>query len=316
MAEDTTIDVSVVVPFYNEVESIPPLIAKIHEALRPTGLAYEVIAVDDGSKDGSYEALVAEHERDTRVRVIRLRRNCGQTPAMTAGFDHCRGRVVVTMDGDLQNDPGDIPMMLAKMDEGFEFVCGWRQKRQDRWLSRKLPSKIANWLIGRITGVRVHDYGCSLKAYRGSLVKGFHLYSDMHRFLPAMAKLAGARITEVVVNHHARQFGVSKYGISRTVKVVLDLLAVKMIMSFSTRPAHWFGFIGLPILLCAVVALALVVTLNPNFVPISVLLFFLSFHFFALGLLGELVILAGDHHVKDLALREETVEARAPEVPA
>lgn len=297
--------VSIVIPFYNEVESIPPLIAKIHAAMEPTGMAYEVITVDDGSADGSFDALVAERQKNAAVRVIRLRRNYGQTPAMAAGFDHCRGDIVVTMDGDLQNDPADIPMLLAKLDEGYEFVCGWRRKRQDKWLSRKLPSKIANWLIGRITGVRVHDYGCSLKAYETRLVKGFHIYSDMHRFIPAMAKLAGARITEVVVNHHHRQFGVSKYGISRTVKVVLDLLAVKMIMSFSTRPAHWFGFLGIPILLMAFGALLLVVRLNANYMPISVLLFFLSFHFFSLGLLGELVVLSGDHHVKDLAIREE-----------
>ena len=297
--------VSIVVPFFNEEESIPPLVQAVRDALDPVGITFELVAVDDGSSDRTHEVLAAEHEKDPRVRVLKLRRNYGQTPAMAAGFDHCRGDVVVTMDGDLQNDPADIPMMLSKLEEGFEFVCGWRKQRQDRWLSRKLPSRIANWIIGRITGVTVHDYGCSLKAYKSSLVEGFHIYSDMHRFLPALARLAGARIAEVVVRHHPRRFGVSKYGISRTVKVVLDLLAVKMILGFSNRPAHWFGGLALPALALSVGALSWAIQVDSNFIPISILLFFLSFHFFALGLLGELVILTGDHHVGDLALRAE-----------
>jgi len=307
--------VSIVIPFYNEEESIPPLLDAVRRAMESSGDTYEVIAVDDGSTDGSFVALEAQQRRDPHLRVIRLRRNYGQTPAMAAGFDHCLGEVVVTMDGDLQNDPADIPVLLEKIRSGWDFVCGWRKNRQDRWLSRKLPSRIANRLIGWITGVRVHDYGCSLKAYRASLVKGFHIYSDMHRFIPAMARLAGARITEVVVRHHPRRFGVSKYGISRTVKVVLDLLAVKMILNFSNRPAHWFGFIAAPTLLLASGALFYAVQSSPNFFPISILLFFLSFHFFALGLLGELVVLSGDYHIKDLAIRAEAGTARREAVP-
>jgi glycosyltransferase involved in cell wall biosynthesis len=297
--------ISIVIPFFNEEESVRPLLDRIAEALQSTGVDYEVVAVDDGSRDRTFDELRAARDRDARVRVVRLRRNYGQTPAMAAGFEACRGDVVITMDGDLQNDPMDIPMLVGKLDDGFDFVCGWRKKRQDRWLSRKLPSRIANWLIGRITGVRVHDYGCSLKAYRASVVKGMHLYSDMHRFLPAMANMAGARITEVVVDHHPRRFGKSKYGISRTMKVLLDLLVVKMIMGFSSRPVHWFGILSLPFLFLGLVALAIGLQGNVNVSSVAVLLLFLFFQFMALGLLGELVVKSGDHHIKDLALRVE-----------
>lgn len=301
----TSVSVSIVIPFFNEEESVSPLLSKIREVLHPQGIDYEIVAVDDGSVDRTFAELRAARDEDPRVRVIRLRRNYGQTPAMAAGFEAARGRVVVTMDGDLQNDPVDIPMLLATLDRGFDFVCGWRKKRQDRWLSRKLPSKVANWLIGRITGVRVHDYGCSLKAYRASVVKGLHLYSDMHRFLPAMANMAGARITEVVVNHHPRRFGKSKYGISRTLKVLLDLVAIKMIMGFSARPVHWFGVLSLPFLILGLAAFVVAVEGHPNVSSIAVLLFFLFFQFMALGLLGELVVKSGDHRLTDLVVRAE-----------
>ena len=238
-------ELSVVVPIYNEVESIPSLIKAIATSLSATDLTYELICVDDGSRDGSSELLKQQAQARTDLRVVLLRRNYGQTAAMAAGFNYARGQVIVTLDGDLQNDPADIPLLLAKLQEGYDMVSGWRKNRQDAAVTRLLPSKIANWLIGKITGVKLHDYGCSLKAYRQELVADMNLYGELHRFLPALAYIEGARITEMPVRHHARRYGTSKYGLGRTFRVLMDLLTIWFMKKFLTRPMHVFGLLGL-----------------------------------------------------------------------
>ena len=238
-------EVSIVVAIYNEEESIPALCEQLDQVMRGLGRPYEIILVDDGSADRSWETLLEMGERHAHLKLIRFRRNFGQTPALAAGFDAAAGDVVVTLDADLQNDPADIPMMLEHIERGVDVVSGWRKHRQDRYLDRKLPSMIANWIISRITGVRLHDYGCSLKAYRRDIVKNIRLYGEMHRFIPALASWVGGRIDEVPVRHHPRRFGKSKYGISRTLRVVLDLLTVKFLLQYSTRPIQIFGRIGL-----------------------------------------------------------------------
>jgi len=237
--------ISVVVPIYNEVDSIPRLIDAISSTLKPTNITYEIICVDDGSKDGSRKLLKEIAEQRTDLRAVLLRRNYGQTPAMAAGFEYARGEIIVTMDGDLQNDPTDIPRVIAKLEEGYDLVSGWRQKRQDDALTRLLPSKIANWLIGQVTGVQLHDYGCSLKAYRSEIVSDLNLYGELHRFLPVLAFIEGARITEIPVLHHARQYGTSKYGLSRTFRVIMDLMTIFFMKKFLTRPMHVFGLFGI-----------------------------------------------------------------------
>ncbi|MEG4515933.1 MULTISPECIES: glycosyltransferase family 2 protein [unclassified Microcoleus] len=242
---EVVLDVSVVVPVYNEVESLPHLIEAIASSIQPSGLSYQIICVDDGSKDGS-AALLQELARTRNdLCAVILRRNYGQTAAMSAGFDRARGRAIVTLDGDLQNDPADIPLLLAKLEEGYDLVSGWRKNRQDNTISRLIPSKIANWLIGRVTGVTLHDYGCSLKAYKSELVADLNLYGELHRFLPALAFIEGARIAELPVRHHARRFGQSKYGIWRTFRVLMDLLTISFMKKFLTRPMHVFGLLGL-----------------------------------------------------------------------
>jgi glycosyltransferase involved in cell wall biosynthesis len=238
-------DVSVVVPVRDEVESLPLLLEAIASTLTENKISYEIICVDDGSTDGSAEFLKKEAQTRSDLKAVILRRNYGQTAAMSAGFNYAVGKAVVTLDADLQNDPADIPMLLAKLDEGYDLVSGWRQKRQDGAVNRLLPSKIANWLIRRTTSVYIHDYGCSLKAYRSELVADMNLYGELHRFLPALAYIEGARITEMPVRHHARRFGRSKYGISRTFRVLMDLLTILFMKKFLTRPMHVFGLLGL-----------------------------------------------------------------------
>lgn len=238
-------DLSVVVPIYNEEESIPTLLEEVAQALDPTGLDYELICVDDGSRDRSFELLAASTARYPRLVAAQFRRNFGQTAALQAGLDAARGEVVVCMDADLQNDPNDIPRMLDKLAEGYDLVAGWRAKRKDTFINRRLPSIIANWIISRTTNVRLHDYGCTLKAMRREVVKEMRLYGEMHRFIPVVASLIGARITELVVNHRARRFGSSKYGIGRTVRVVLDLVTVLFLQRFLVRPIQIFGLWGL-----------------------------------------------------------------------
>ncbi len=244
-ADEIVLDVSVVVPVYNEVESLPHLIEAIASAIQPSGLSYQIICVDDGSKDGSADLLKQLASSRDDLCAVLLRRNYGQTAAMSAGFDRATGRAIVTLDGDLQNDPADIPMLLEKLDEGYDLVSGWRKNRQDNTISRLIPSKIANWLIGRVTGVNLHDYGCSLKAYKSELVADLNLYGELHRFLPALAFIEGARIAELPVRHHARRFGQSKYGIWRTFRVLMDLLTISFMKKFLTRPMHVFGLLGM-----------------------------------------------------------------------
>lgn len=240
---------SVIVPFYNESENIRRMHAAIVAAIEPLNLPFEMMFVDDGSKDDTLEQAIDIARHDHRVRVVKFRRNFGQTPAMAAGIEHARGDILITMDGDLQNDPADIKNFLTKIDEGFDIVVGWRFNRQDKMVSRKIPSMIANRLIGKVTGVPIKDNGCSLKAFRASVIKKIPLYSEMHRFIPAMASIAGPRIAEIKVNHHARQFGQSKYGISRVYRVLLDLLVIKTVASFTSRPLLWFALLSLPMFL-------------------------------------------------------------------
>ncbi len=238
------IDVSVIAPVYNEEESVDALCEALHTSLKKMERSYEIVLVDDGSKDCTWEKLCANADRYPHIRVLRLRRNFGQTAAMSAGFHAAEGRVVVTIDADLQNDPDDIPLLLEKIDAGADVVSGWRKDRKDPFLNRRLPSILANGLISKITGVYLHDYGCTLKAYRREVVERLHLYGEMHRFIPALASWVGAELSEVPVNHRARQFGTSKYGISRTFRVVLDLMTVKFLLRYSTHPIQMFGKVG------------------------------------------------------------------------
>ncbi|NPA32170.1 MAG: glycosyltransferase family 2 protein [Aquificae bacterium] len=236
--------ISVVIPAYNEEKNIPILYEKLKRVLDALGEDYEIIVVDDGSTDKTPEVLKELAKKDPRLKVIRFRRNYGQTAAIYAGFEHAKGDVIITMDADLQNDPEDIPRLLEKLSEGYDIVSGWRKDRKDPFLSRKLPSKIANWVISRVTGVPLHDYGCTLKAYRSEIAKRYRLYGDMHRFLPALAKRFGAKITEIPVKHHPRLYGKSKYGIDRTIRVILDIFLIKFLNEYITRPLYVFGGIG------------------------------------------------------------------------
>jgi glycosyltransferase involved in cell wall biosynthesis len=239
-----TPDLSIVIPIRNEAENLPALYDEFTQTLQASGRPYELLLIDDGSTDGSFEILAGFQARDPRVRVIRFRRNFGQTAAFSAGFRFARGRVIVTADGDMQNDPADITRMVELIDQGHDIVCGWRKVRKDAFLTRRVPSMVANRLISWATGVQLHDYGCSLKVFRAEVVKPLKLYGEMHRFLPAIASELGVSICEVAVNHRARRHGTSKYGLSRTVRVVLDLITVKFLLSYSTRPLQIFGLIG------------------------------------------------------------------------
>jgi glycosyltransferase involved in cell wall biosynthesis len=248
--------VSVIVPLYNEQESVRPLYAAIVQSVGELGCPFEMVFVDDGSVDDTV-AIVREIARiDSRLRLVKFRKNYGQTPAMAAGIEHACGEVLVTMDGDLQNDPADIGSLLEKIDEGYDIVVGWRHNRQDKLISRKLPSRVANWLIGKVTGVPIRDNGCSLKAFRAELIKEIPLYSEMHRFIPAMASIAGPRVAEIKVRHHARRYGQSKYGLSRIYKVLLDLMVIKTVATFASRPLRWFALLSLPLLVLSIAAFA------------------------------------------------------------
>jgi len=238
-------DLSVVIPVYNEEESLPRLLEELHAALAGTGLTYELVLVDDGSRDRSFEVLKAAAGTDPALHVVRFRRNFGQTAALQAGIDAARGRRVVLMDADLQNDPKDIPAMLAQLDGGYDLVAGWRADRKDTFINRRLPSMVANWIIGRVTGVRLHDYGCTLKAMEAEVAKSLRLYGEMHRFIPAIANWTGVRLVELKVNHRARVFGTTKYGIGRTLRVVLDLITVRFMQQYLVKPMQVFGLGGL-----------------------------------------------------------------------
>ncbi|HEY5501550.1 MAG TPA: glycosyltransferase family 2 protein [Candidatus Humimicrobiaceae bacterium] len=236
---------SVVIPVYNERENISYLYENLNKVLPTLGKKYEVILIDDGSTDGTFNELVKIHEQNSNYKIVKFRKNFGQTPAMSAGFDYANGEIIITLDADLQNDPKDIPLLIEKMNEGYDIVSGWRINRQDKAMSRKLPSKIANWLIAKLTGVRIHDYGCTLKAYSRDVVKNIELYGEMHRYIPAVASWMGISVAEVPVHHHSRKFGKSKYGISRTIRVILDIIILKYLLSYSQRPIQIFGLIGL-----------------------------------------------------------------------
>jgi glycosyltransferase involved in cell wall biosynthesis len=240
---------SVVVPLYNEQDSVEPLYHAIANALQSIGGPVEMIFVDDGSSDGTFACAERIATNDKRLRVVKFRRNYGQTPAMAAGIDLAKGTYIVTMDGDLQNDPADIKNFIQKLDEGFDIVVGWRFDRQDKLISRKIPSRIANWIIGKVTGVPIKDNGCSLKGFRADVIKHVPLYSEMHRFIPAMASMTGPKIAEIKVRHHARQFGASKYGLSRVYKVLFDLLTIRMVSGFAERPLKWFALLAIPFFL-------------------------------------------------------------------
>lgn len=289
--------VSIVIPVYEEEESLPHLYKSIKEVMDALKRKYEIVFVDDGSKDGTLRVLESYQKNDPTVVVVSFRRNFGQTAAMAAGFEYAQGDIIVTMDADLQNDPTDIPKLLEKM-KGHDVVSGWRKKRQDKFISRRLPSMLANGLISRVTGVHLHDYGCTLKAYRKEVIKNVRLYGEMHRFIPAIASWVGASITEVETNHHPRKFGKSKYGISRTIRVVLDLITVKFLQSFSTRPIHAFGPGGLLLgFLGFIIALYLSfekIVFGQSIggrplLSLSVLLMILGVQLVIMGLLGEML---------------------------
>lgn len=292
-------DLSVVVPVHNEVDNVDGLHAELGAALRPTGLRYELLFVDDGSGDGTFARLAALQAADPTVVVIKLARNFGQTAALAAGITRSRGAEVVLIDGDRQNDPADIPALLAKRREGYDLVAGWRVHRQDPWLSRRLPSQLANWLIGAITGVRLHDYGCTLKALRGDLARSLRLYGEMHRFIPALVDDLGGRVVEVPVHHRPRVAGRSKYGLSRTARVLLDLVTVRFLSSYATRPIHIFGIVGLLLLgpglaivgLLGIERLFLGIELGGRpIVLLGILLVVTGLQFVTMGLLAELLV--------------------------
>ena len=245
MQNESSLMYSVVVPFYNEQESVSPLYVKIVEVMDALGAPYEMIFVDDGSSDGTYPALLDICDNDHRVHLVRLRRNFGQTAALKAGFDFARGEVVVSMDGDLQHDPAEIPVFLEKIKEGYDIVSGWRVQRSDRWLTRRFPSRVANWMMAKLSGVDLHDFGTTFKAYRREILDEVHLYGELHRFIPALASWAGASIAEVPISNPKRQSGSSNYGISRTIRVLLDLLSVKFLLDYSAKPMQLFGLAGL-----------------------------------------------------------------------
>ena len=292
------LDLSIVVPIHNEFENLPRLLDAIASVMENSDYRYEIICVDDGSTDGSTQRLQHLAQERTDLKAIILRRNYGQTAAMAAGFRFAQGNVIITMDGDLQNDPADIPVLIDKLNEGYDLVSGWRKNRQDATLKRKVPSKIANWLIGKVTGVKVHDYGCSLKAYRAELVADMNLYGELHRFLPALAFIEGARITELPVRHHARQFGKSKYGLDRTFRVVMDLMTVFFMRKFLTRPMHIFGSMGF-LSMSVGVAIGLYLTglklgfgesINRPLLTLAVVLLLAGVQLFSFGLLAELLM--------------------------
>jgi glycosyltransferase involved in cell wall biosynthesis len=291
---------SLVVPVFNEEENLPLLFEAVHNVMDPLPHTWELILVDDGSRDNSLNVLKELAAKDTEhIRVVVFRRNFGQTAAIAAGIDHATGEIVVLLDADLQNDPADIPMLLAKLDEGYDVVSGWRKDRKDTYITRTLPSNMANWLISTVTGVHLHDYGCTLKAYRRDVITGFRLYGEMHRFIPVFAHSVGAKIIELPVHHHARKFGKAKYGLERTIKVVLDLFTVKFLLDYSRKPIYLFGGMGMTFIIVSVftlIALLLrrvfigVPVLTSPFFLISVMFVIMGFQSILMGLIAELQV--------------------------
>ena len=326
-------DLSIAVAVYNEEESLPHLCAKLHDVLSKLGKSYEIVLVDDGSTDKSWAVMNEQANRYPNLKLVKFRRNYGQTAAMSAGIAESDGAVLVTLDADLQNDPADIPALLAKLDEGYDVVSGWRKNRQDAFINRKLPSMMANRLIGKLTGVQLHDYGCSLKAYRRDIIGQVRLYGEMHRFIPALCRWVGGTVTEIPVNHHARQFGTSKYGISRTLRVVLDLLTVKFLLTYSTRPIQVFGKIGLhfaafALLLAGIVGLeallavcgvmstpwwgGMLLVKRPFWVITPLMFLGFALQFIVLGLLAELTTRTY-HESQNKAIYDIREVAQSPE---
>ena len=293
-------ELSLIVPVYNEEENLPLLYDAIHQALAPLSKTWEMVLVDDGSQDGSLGVLTELAEKDLEhIRVVSFRRNFGQTAAIAAGIDHAQGEIIVLLDADMQNDPADIPMLLEKLDEGYDLVSGWRKYRQDTYVTRTLPSNMANKLISWTTGVSLHDYGCTLKAYRRDVLEGFRLYGEMHRFIPVFANSVGAKITEVPVNHHPRKFGKTKYGLERTLKVVLDLFTVKFLVSYSSKPIYLFGGAGLVLAFGSGAMLAYlfvrriwagVSVMGSPLFQVSIMLFVMGFQSMLMGLIAELLV--------------------------
>ncbi|MFH1046024.1 MAG: glycosyltransferase family 2 protein [Candidatus Omnitrophota bacterium] len=291
-------EISVIIPAFNEEENIEPLYAKIKSALDPLGKLYEVIFIDDGSRDRSFEVLKRLATEHKTVRVIRFSKNYGQTAALAAGFSYAQGDKVITMDADLQNDPQDIARLLAEMENGYDIVSGWRIKRKDSFFTKRMPSQLANWLISKITGVSLHDYGCTLKAYRKKAIAHINLYGEMHRFLPALASWSGIEIKEIPVQHHKRIHGRSKYGLSRTFRVILDLITVKFLLSFSTKPIQLFGSWGFLSLLFGGISAIMVILMkliqhkdmtgNP-LLYLTILFAVIGIQFIMMGLLGEVM---------------------------
>ena len=297
--EKSEIDISVFLPVYNEQDNIEQLDFSLSDALAKLGRRYEIIYVDDGSTDQSLAKLRKIAARDHRVRIVSLRRNYGQTAAMSAGIDHARGQILIPMDADLQNDPADISRLLEKLDEGYDVVSGWRKDRKDRWLTRRLPSQVANRLVASLSGVHLHDFGCSLKAYRRDALTGVKLYGEMHRFIPIYAGWAGARVTETPVSHHPRAAGQSKYGLSRTIKVLFDLITIKFLSSYLTKPLYLFGTAGAICLLISFLTFALslyyrfVEGVHLNRMPLatlSMIMFAMGVQFIFMGLLAEMIV--------------------------
>ncbi len=300
MTSDTLIRYSVVVPFYNEQENIPPLYMKLTEVMDAIGEPYELVFVDDGSKDDTFKVLSEIYEHDRRVNLVRLRRNFGQTAGLKAGFDFARGEVIVSMDGDLQHDPDEIPKFLEKIEEGFDLVSGWRYQRHDHWLTRQIPSRVANWMMAKLSGIELHDFGTTFKAYRREIIQEIQLYGELHRFIPALASSTGARIAEVPIANLERKSGKSNYGIGRTIRVFLDLIIVKFLLDYSTRPLQFFGLLGvggagIGSLLACFLAYekfyqhkAIMAEHGPLML-LAVALFVSGVQFISMGLLGEII---------------------------
>jgi glycosyltransferase involved in cell wall biosynthesis len=293
-------NLSLIIPVFNEQDNLPYLFEAIYKVMNSMTYSWETILVDDGSCDNSLSILKEYAQKDSaHIRVISFRRNYGQTAALAAGLDYAKGEIIILLDADLQNDPADIPMLLAKLDEGFDLVSGWRRSRKDNAITRNFPSMIANWLISRVTGVHLHDYGCTLKAYRRDVLEGFRLYGEMHRFIPVYASSVGAKITEMPVNHHPRKYGKTKYGLERTAKVVLDLFTVKFLVSFSSKPIYLFGGTGGLFMVISTITMIYLflrrffffisVTGSPLF-QVSVMLFILGFQSILMGLIAELLV--------------------------
>ena len=322
-AESPRPRLSVIVPLYNEQESIRPLYAAIVQALGDIGCTFEMVFVDDGSRDDTAEIARQIARFDSRLRLVKFRRNYGQTPAMAAGIEHARGEILVTMDGDLQNDPDDIKLLLEQIESGYDIVVGWRHNRQDKLVTRKIPSRIANLLIGKVTGVPIRDNGCSLKAFRAELIKSIPLYSEMHRFIPAMASIAGPRVAQIRVRHHARRYGQSKYGLSRIYKVLLDLMVIKTVTTFASRPLRWFALLSLPLFLCSLAMLghtfvSLLTDRSELSLPLAgtgIIFLASSMILLCSGALAELIYSRGDIRDNEFFRLTQTIQRRPGDIP-